>query len=84
MLAYRLGGDEVLVVAENCSQEEFERIQEMWRVRLNSLNENAATPCFAAMGRAWADGRPALEDLTAAADADMYARKKAMKRGRAG
>ena len=84
VLAYRLGGDEVLVVAENCSQEEFERIQEMWRVRLNSLNENAATPCFAAMGRAWADGRPALEDLTAAADADMYARKKAMKRGRAG
>lgn len=79
VMAYRLGGDELLVVAENCTREEFAQMQSMWRSRLDLLNRTAQVRCSVAMGSAWKDGGVLLDELIKAADTAMYRQKKAMK-----
>lgn len=64
VMAYRLGGDELLVVAGNCTREEFAQMQSMWRSRLDLLNKTAQVRCSVAMGSTWKDGGVSSTNLS--------------------
>jgi diguanylate cyclase (GGDEF)-like protein len=78
VMAYRIGGDEMLVVAANTSREDFEQMLELWSVRLEALNAASDIKCSMAVGSAWSS-EPDIDALIRAADAQMYQHKKAMK-----
>ena len=79
VLAYRIGGDEILVVAENCASEDLEKIIDLWQIRLQALNETARVNCSIAHGSAWKEGDVDIDELIKEADASMYRQKKMMK-----
>jgi diguanylate cyclase (GGDEF)-like protein len=82
IMAYRYGGDELLVVAANVTREEFEQSMRLWGIRLESLNKTARNKCSMALGSVWDESGEDIDELIKRADALMYENKKLMKAGR--
>ena len=82
IMAYRYGGDELLVVAANVTREEFEQSMRLWGIRLESLNKTARNKCSMALGSVWDESGEDIDELIKRADALMYENKKLMKTGR--
>lgn len=69
--AYRVGGDEFLVMCKNISQVDFEQC-----VRLLKVHCSAFQDCRVAIGHQWAEAASSLHDLAHAAEKHMYQDKK--------
>ena len=81
-MAYRIGGDEMLVIAGDCSEQELSKMVTMWRARLAELNIDAQHKCSLAVGWAWGEGKLDLDELIRQADERMYRNKKEMNAAR--
>ena len=69
--AYRVGGDEFLVMCKNIPREGFEQC-----VRLLKVHCSAFQDCRVAIGHQWAETTAAMQDLAHAAEKLMYQDKK--------
>ena len=82
--AFRMGGDEFMVVAVNVSEKDVERLQETWAKALESVNrEDSSEPVTVACGVSYADSAYDLDQVIAEADNRMYENKREMKAERA-
>lgn len=78
---YRMGGDEFIVVAMNCTQTDMETIIKKWEKELDVVNEKyGGDPCVIAVGTAYAKGSFQIEELCQLADKRMYQDKQQKKR----
>jgi len=80
VLAFRVGGDEFIVVALHLSRAEAEQLRADWEAGLAELNRlDDGVRCVIACGMAWGGEGYDLEALLAEADREMYEDKKAKK-----
>ena len=77
--AFRYGGDEFIVVAENCPEEQMDALILMCRNRLNTLSRRAGVTVSVAVGKAWSEAPCDVHALIHRADRDMYREKRRMK-----
>jgi diguanylate cyclase (GGDEF)-like protein len=78
---YRIGGDEFVVLAQNVTREEIARAVQRWEALVEQINRDRERPMEIACGYAIRTGDSLdLDELYAQADADMYVRKKDMKK----
>ena len=80
--AYRIGGDEFVVLVQNCTQEELDACLSGILAELGRRNEGVKIPCDVAAGAAWSDEVVDLEELVGLADQRMYEDKERKKRGK--
>ncbi len=82
--AYRMGGDEFLLVMTECTRKELDDLLCKWEQEIQKVNEKyGGEPCVIAEGSAFAEGGFEIEEVCAIADKRMYRdkiRKKRMKR----
>lgn len=76
--AYRIGGDEFVMIVENAEEEMLLKIIEDWRNDLEMKNKGTKVELSAAVGYALGSGKN-IEALVKEADANMYADKQASK-----
>ena len=77
IMAFRVGGDEFIVVALHVSREEAEKIRSSWEEALAQLNRQGNdVPCIAACGLACGGEGYDLDEVLARADQLMYEDKK--------
>lgn len=70
---FRMGGDEFIVVAINCTKQDMEDIKTRWEQELQKVNEKyGGDPCIIAMGSAYGKGGFEIEELCKIADKRMY------------
>ena len=82
VMAFRVGGDEFLVVALHVSPAEAEALRRTWEDGLAELNRrDDGVECVVACGMACGERGYDLEAVLALADQRMYEDKKAKKRG---
>lgn len=77
--AFRYGGDEFIVVAQNCREEHLDALIRMCRNRLNTLSQESGMSASVAVGKAWETSPVDVYSLIHAADRDMYKNKRLMK-----
>ncbi len=77
--AYRIGGDELVVVICNTSKDKVDELVERWKAALAQVNKYSAVTCSMAYGTAWASGDFSVDNLLKIADEKMYDMKKQMK-----
>ena len=83
VMAFRVGGDEFMVVALHLSPEQAEALRKNWEEGLSRLNQRQDDiECVIACGMAYGEKGYDLEAVLALADQRMYANKMAMKRER--
>ncbi|MBR5420198.1 MAG: GGDEF domain-containing protein [Lachnospiraceae bacterium] len=81
--AYRMGGDEFMVIAWDLEEEEAEQILEKWHTELDKLNEaDDGIECVIACGLVYGGPGHDLEAMLKEADEKMYANKVAIKTAR--
>lgn len=80
--AYRIGGDEFVVVVCDCAEGELSMLICLWKARLDQLNATGGIECSVAVGCAWAEGDISVENLIKQADIEMYKHKNMIKAGR--
>ncbi len=81
--AYRMGGDEFLLVAWDVSMQEAEELLRKWHEALDTLNkEDDGIECVIACGLSYGGPGHDLEQVLKLADERMYADKVAIKRKR--
>ncbi len=78
---FRYGGDEFLLIAENASQDELNRLIQRWILRWRALRSGSEFQPSIAVGIAWGDQPVDVRELIERADADMYRNKHLMKTG---
>ena len=79
--AFRMGGDEFLVVACNVTSAETDAIKRRWEEELARLNTyDDGIKCVIAVGVVYADGDYDYDQLLKQADAAMYEDKKKKKK----
>lgn len=79
--AFRMGGDEFLIVAENVTKEETDNIKKRWEEELARLNTaDDGIECIVAVGVAYGENGYDYADLLKLADERMYEDKKAKKK----
>ncbi len=79
--AFRMGGDEFLIVAENVTKEETDNIKKRWEEELARLNTaDDGIECIIAVGVAYGEKGYDYSDLLKLADDRMYEDKKAKKK----
>lgn len=76
---YRIGGDEFILIAPNCTKEELERCRKRILNTLKELDKGELIPCSVAVGSAWSPSGRDLGSLVTEADRRMYENKKVMK-----
>ena len=76
---YRIGGDEFILIAPNCTKRELELCRKRVLSALKELDQGELIPCSVAVGSAWSPSGKDFESLVTEADRCMYANKKAMK-----
>lgn len=70
---YRMGGDEFIVVAMNCTQSGLDALLVRWGEELQKVNEKyGGEPCVIAVGSAFAEGSFEIEEVCQLADKRMY------------
>lgn len=70
---YRMGGDEFIVVAMNCTQEGLNELLLRWEKELQKVNEKyGGEPCTIAVGAAFAENGFEIEEVCQLADKRMY------------
>ncbi len=83
--AYRMGGDEFLMIALNCTEDDVIAIRRQWEEELERVNAKyGMEPCVIAVGEAYAKGSFDVMELCKLADDRMYddKRKKHGSKGR--
>ena len=78
--AYRIGGDEFVVLYKNCTRAELDACLDGILAELNRRNRGEELRCIAAVGMAWSDEVIDLEELVRKADRRMYEDKQKKKR----
>ena len=79
--AFRMGGDEFLLVAENISKTETDKIRQRWEEELARLNmADDGIDCVVAVGVAYSEKEYDYAALLKLADERMYEDKKAKKK----
>ena len=79
--AFRMGGDEFLLVAENISKTETDKIRQRWEEELARLNTaEDGIDCVVAVGVAYGEKEYDYAALLKLADERMYEDKKAKKK----
>lgn len=79
--AFRVGGDEFIVVAIHITREEAEKIREAWEAALAELNRmEDGIHCVIACGWAYGEGGYDFDELLALADQRMYEDKREKKK----
>jgi diguanylate cyclase (GGDEF)-like protein len=74
---YRIGGDEYLIIACNCSESDMLALKMRWEVALEELNrQNDELYCDMALGSAYASGNINFTELMNLADVHMYRDKR--------
>ena len=77
--AYRIGGDEFLIVAPDCEEAALHRLRERWDACQDTL-ENGDRVCRSvSCGFAWGEKGSSLEELMRQADVAMYTHKRRKK-----
>lgn len=79
--AYRIGGDEFVLIIESPKHNDKELILQEWRQGLESMNRSSKVPISASVGYAEGKGSE-IEELITQADQMMYADKIRTKSGR--
>lgn len=79
--AYRIGGDEFVLIIESPKHNEKELILQEWRQSMESMNRSSKIPISASVGYAEGKGSE-IEELITQADQMMYAEKMRTKSGR--
>lgn len=78
--AFRLGGDEFMVIGENLSKEDFEQLLVDWKNAVSMLNQQPdGIEIVIACGAVYGEKGYSLNDLFKAADEKMYEDKKRLK-----
>lgn len=77
--AYRIGGDEFVVLYKNCTEEQLTAGLNEILAELKRRNQGEELPCIAAVGTAWSKEVLDLEELVALADRRMYEDKQKKK-----
>ena len=78
--AFRIGGDEFVVVITNCEEIEIDSYLSRWRNSLAELNSaDDGIKCSAAVGTAYGTGTYKIGDVLKLADERMYENKREMK-----
>lgn len=72
--AYRIGGDEFVMIIEETSEKELEQFVAQWKDALKQKNDESDFALSAAMGYASGNGRD-IEKIIKRADHDMYKEK---------
>lgn len=72
--AYRIGGDEFVMIIEETNEEELEQFVVRWKNALRQKNDESDFTLSAAMGYAIGNGRD-IEKIIKRADHDMYKKK---------
>ena len=79
VLGFRLGGDEFMIVALDCSEAEGEEIRQQWAENLREINRGDEDECKIAVGVACGKGDYDLDELLSQADERMYQNKREIK-----
>lgn len=77
-LAYRIGGDEFVMVIEDATEEKIKEILEGWHRDLDMKNKGTKIELTAAVGYALGSGKE-IDIIVKEADSNMYADKQAYK-----
>ena len=78
--AFRLGGDEFMLIAADADEAKAERIERRWRDALAEINKNAdGIECVIACGIKTGKKRYDIDQILEEADKLMYADKRAIK-----
>lgn len=77
-LAYRIGGDEFVMIIEDTTEDSLNEIVEQWQNDLDTKNKNGKAKLSAAVGYAFGNGS-SIEDIVREADSNMYADKQIAK-----
>jgi diguanylate cyclase (GGDEF)-like protein len=77
--AYRMGGDEFMLIIRDCGEEELDMVYEKWQKDMESHNSRADIRCVVAAGCAYGSGSFDLNELIRLADERMYENKRAIK-----
>lgn len=72
--AYRIGGDEFVLIIENPAEQEIENLLDEWRQNVEIMNQSSKIPLSASVGYAVGRGRD-IEKLISEADQMMYEAK---------
>jgi len=78
--AFRIGGDEFVVIITDCVESEIDSFVSRWQnslVEVNSREDDIV--CSAAVGTAYGTGSYKIGDILKKADANMYINKRKMK-----
>ncbi len=77
--AYRMGGDEFMLIIRDCEDYELDMAMEKWHAEITRLNEEADIKCAVAAGFAYGAGAFNIEELIRKADERMYENKRILK-----
>jgi len=78
--AFRIGGDEFVIVINDCEEGEIDSFLSRWRESLEKLNSrDDGIICSAAVGTAFGEGEYKIGDVLKLADERMYINKREMK-----
>ena len=78
---YRLGGDEYLMIACNCSAEDVDKLKLRWELALEEVNQaDDGIPCILAVGTAFGEAPYDFAGLMKLADERMYEDKRRKKK----
>ena len=77
--AYRMGGDEFMLIIRNCGEYELDTTLENWHKDMESHNNSADIRCVVAAGCAYGCGDFDFEALVIKADERMYDNKRTIK-----
>lgn len=72
--AFRIGGDEFVMIMNDAGEKDAEKIINGWNVRIDKSNQNFPYEISASLGYAWGEGRN-LQEIIKAADVMMYENK---------
>lgn len=73
--AYRVGGDEFVMIIENPKEQEIEKLLEEWNQNMQNMNNSSKIPLSASVGYAVGEGRD-IEKVIKEADQMMYEAKR--------
>lgn len=77
--AFRMGGDEFVVVAPNISEEATRSMEQTWNNALTEINSTKEDPITIACGIEYAAKPYVFDEVVSSADEKMYKNKKEMK-----